>query len=160
MRSFIFVVLMLLSLSSYASQSELRAVVSNSNAPPYALFDQNSQLVGGVSKALLENLATRSGLNLHFLPLPRGRVEQWLLRNEADIACFLNPQWMEHPSLLAWSPALFQTRQVIVRRANSPAINQLSDLLGKRIGTERGFSYPEFNDLFLQRLGPVDLCCS
>lgn len=81
-----------------------------------------------------------------------GRVEQWLLRDEADIACFLSPAWVEQPELLAWSPSLFTTRQVIVRRSHSPSITQLTDLLGKRVGTDRGFSYPEFDAVFSQRL--------
>lgn len=79
-------------------------------------------------------------------------MEQWLLRDEADIACFLSPAWVEQPELLAWSPSLFTTRQVIVRRSHSPSITQLTDLLGKRVGTDRGFSYPEFDAVFSQRL--------
>lgn len=152
MRSLICLVfLSLLYAPVLAAQGMLRAIVSDSNAPPYAMFDQGSNLTAGISKDLLETLANRGELTLQYLPLPRGRVEQWLLRNEADIACFLSPEWVEYPAELAWSPVLFSTRQVIVRRANSPAISKLTDLLGKRIGTDRGFSYPEFDAIFAQR---------
>ncbi|CAM5209034.1 hypothetical protein ALON55S_01018 [Alishewanella longhuensis] len=48
--------------------------------------------------------------------------------------------------------SLFNTRQVIIRRNNSPAIQKITDLLGKRLGTDRGFSYPEFDKMFSQRL--------
>lgn len=144
--------LILTSAPVVADTGSLRAIVSSSNAPPYALFDESGDLAGGISKDILEALASRSTLTLNFLPLPRGRVEQWLLRDEADIACFLSPAWVEQPELLAWSPSLFTTRQVIVRRSHSPSITQLTDLLGKRVGTDRGFSYPEFDAVFSQRL--------
>lgn len=58
-----------------ADTGSLRAIVSSSNAPPYALFVESGDLAGGISKDILEALASRSTLTLNFLPLPRGRVE-------------------------------------------------------------------------------------
>lgn len=141
-----------LSTTSLAEVRTLRAIVSDSNAPPFAIFDTSTLLTAGISKDILQQLIGRSQLELQYLPIPRGRVEQWLLRDDADIACFLNPAWVEQAEQLLWSTALFSTRQVIVRRSNSPAIQQLTDLLGKHIGTERGFSYPELDAMFAQRL--------
>ena len=151
MRSFLLMVFILVTKVAFAEVSALRAIVSDSNAPPYAIFDQEGNLAGGISKDILDLLATRSALNLQYLPIPRGRVEQWLSRNEADIACFLNPNWVEQSVTLLWSPVLFTTRQVLIRRSNSPAIVRLTDLLGKRVGTDRGFNYPEFEAVFSQR---------
>lgn len=143
---------MLISTATIAEVKTIRAIVSDSNAPPFAIFDSNAVLSAGISRDILEALVSRGQLELQYLPLPRGRVEQWLLNDHADIACFLNPAWVEQAEKLLWSMALFSTRQVIVRRTNSPAINQVTDLLGKRIGTDRGFSYPEFDSLFTQKL--------
>ncbi|CAM5212960.1 substrate-binding periplasmic protein [Alishewanella longhuensis] len=153
MRGFILLLLMLCSFKAVLAEVKtIRAIVSDSNAPPFALFDQDSNLAGGISKDILEALANHSQLVLQYLALPRGRVEQWLLRDDADIACFLNPDWVEQPEQLLWSNSLFNTRQVIIRRNNSPAIQKMTDLLGKRLGTDRGFSYPEFDKMFSQRL--------
>lgn len=153
MRGFTLLFLILCSFQAeLAELKTIRAIVSESNAPPFALFDQESHLTGGISKDILEALANHSKLDLQFLALPRGRVEQWLLRDDADIACFLNPDWVEQPEQLLWSNSLFNTRQVIIRRNNSPAIQKMTDLLSKRIGTDRGFSYPEFDRMFSQRL--------
>lgn len=153
MRGFILLLLLLCSFkAALAEVKTIRAIVSDSNAPPFALFDQDSNLAGGISKDILEALANHSQLALQYLALPRGRVEQWLLRDDADIACFLNPDWVEQPQHLLWSNSLFNTRQVIIRRNNSPAIQKMTDLLGKRLGTDRGFSYPEFDKMFSQRL--------
>ncbi|OCW96723.1 hypothetical protein A9165_10150 [Alishewanella sp. HH-ZS] len=158
MRSFLPVILFLLISSSLAvaERTTVRAIVSASNAPPYALFDESGSLSAGISKDILDELSKRSELNWQYLPLPRGRVEQWLLRDDADIACFLNPAWVEQPEQLLWSPALFTTQQVIVRRSTSPAIQNITDLFGKRLGTDRGFSYPELDAIFAQRLAVRD----
>ena len=144
--------ILFLSKVSIVDASTIRVIVSNSNAPPYALFDESANLVAGISKDILDTLENRSQLPLQYLALPRGRVEQWLLRDDADIACFLNPAWVEQPKDLLWSTALFSTRQVVVRHSSSPAIQKITDLLGKRNGTDRGFSYPEFETMFAQRL--------
>lgn len=153
MRGFILLIFLLCSFkAALAEVKTIRAIVSDSNAPPFALFDQDSNLAGGISKDILEALANHSQLTLQYLALPRGRVEQWLLRDDADIACFLNPDWVEQPEQLLWSNSLFNTRQVIIRLNNNPAIQKMTDLLGKRLGTDRGFSYPEFDKMFSQRL--------
>lgn len=157
MRSFLLVMLCLLSgRMAIAESTIVRAIVSASNAPPYALFDENDHLSSGISKDILDELSNRTKLNWQYLPLPRGRVEQWLQRDDADIACFLNPAWVEQPEQLVWSPALFTTQQVIVRRSTSPAIQNITDLFGKRLGTDRGFSYPELDTVFSQRLAVRD----
>lgn len=157
MRSFLLVILLLLNTRLAVSEvTTVRAIVSASNAPPYAFFDKSGHLSGGISKDILDELSKRSKLYWQYLPLPRGRVEQWLLRDDADIACFLNPAWVDLPEQLVWSPALFTTQQVIVRRSTSPAIQNISDLFGKRLGTDRGFSYPELNTIFAQRLAVRD----
>ncbi|CAM5209026.1 hypothetical protein [Alishewanella longhuensis] len=101
MRGFILLLLMLCSFKAVLAEVKtIRAIVSDSNAPPFALFDQDSNLAGGISKDILEALANHSQLVLQYLALPRGRVEQWLLRDDADIACFLNPDWVEQPEQL------------------------------------------------------------
>jgi len=137
--------------SVLAETQTIRAIVSDSNAPPFAIFDDKLQLTSGISKDILEALAQRTQLPLQFLALPRGRVEQWLLKDQADIACFLNPDWVAQPSTLLWSGALFTSRQVLVRQDNKPAVTQIGDILGKRIGTDRGFSYPEFDAMFANK---------
>lgn len=157
MRSFILKTVLLLSMPAVlADTPTVRAIVSDSNAPPYALFTPQGGLTGGISKDILEEAVTRSSLRLQYLPLPRGRVEQWLQKNDADIACFLNPAWVEQPTQLLWSTTLFTTRQVIVRRSNSPAITSVNDLTNMHIGTERGFSYPELDALFSTKVAIRD----
>lgn len=130
------------------SVEPLRAVVSQTNTAPYAIFDQHNQLAGGVAKELLDSLAARLKKPVLYLDLPRGRVVEWLATDQADISCFLNPEWVPATYKLNWTPVLFHTRQYIVRRIEDSPVRSHQDLVRKRIGTTRGFSYPELQSLF------------
>lgn len=130
------------------SAEPLRAVVSQTNTAPYAIFDQQQRLSGGIAKELLDALSVRLNRSVEYLDLPRGRVVEWLVTDKADISCFLNPQWVPASYKLSWTPVLFHTRQYIVRRSEDSPVRSNQDLFGKRIGTTRGFSYPELKPLF------------
>lgn len=126
----------------------LRAVVSQTNTAPYAIFDTQNRLTGGVAKELLDALALQLKRDVVYLDLPRGRVVEWLVTDKADISCFLNPQWVPANYQLSWTPVLFSTRQFIIRRIQDSPVRSNQDLFRKRIGTTRGFSYPELEHLF------------
>lgn len=130
------------------SAEPLRAVVSQTNTAPYAIFDQQQRLTDGIAKELLDVLSARLKRQVEYLDLPRGRVVEWLVTDKADISCFLNPQWVPANYKLSWTPVLFHTRQYIVRRAEDSPVRSNQDLFRKRIGTTRGFSYPELQLLF------------
>ncbi|HAW93710.1 TPA: hypothetical protein DCX24_13940 [Candidatus Azambacteria bacterium] len=141
--------LLLQAWSAVASELQvLRAVVSDSNMPPYAIFDETGRLSSGLSKDILDALAILSKLDIQYLTLPRARIESWLVNGQADVACFLNPDWVAEPALDHWSPPLFATRQLLIRRADSSPIIALPDLVGKRVGTTLGFTYPELAQVF------------
>lgn len=133
--------------------SQLRAIVSESNTPPYAIFDAAGNLKAGLSKDIIDELGRRLQLSVGYLNLPRSRVEPWLLSGEADIACFLSPDWVSEPDQLSWTAPLFTTQQLLVRRKGTEMITAVQHLVGKRVGTTRGFTYPELEQVF--RLGDV-----
>jgi ABC-type amino acid transport substrate-binding protein len=143
------VCILLLMPALVAANPQLRAVVSHTNTAPYAIFDSQNHLVGGIAKNLLDALAAGLKRDVLYLDLPRGRVVEWLSTDKADISCFLNPQWVSATLKLNWTPVLFQTQQYIVRRAQDSPVRSNKDLFGKRVGTTRGFSYPELEALFL-----------
>ncbi len=147
---YMFILLLSISHFTFASVqlTQLRAAVSDSNTPPYAIFDASGKLNSGLSKDILDELALLTKLEINYLDLPRARIESWLETGQVDIACFLNPDWVAQPTLYEWSPPLFVTQQLFIRRADSPAITALPDLAGKRVGTTRGFTYPELEQVF------------
>ena len=132
--------------SAYADLT-LNAAVSETNTAPYAIFSESGKLTAGLAKDLLDRLAVRLNARVNFLNLPRGRVTDWLLDGRADIGCFLSPDWVSADGL-DWTPVLFHTQQLMVRRKGTAKIVTAMDLRRKRIGTTRGFVYPELNVLF------------
>ncbi|WP_197490048.1 substrate-binding periplasmic protein [Rheinheimera sp. SA_1] len=138
--------------STTAASPVLRAVVSETNPVPYAMFSAEGKLMGGISKSLIDKIGQLNQLPVLYLDVPRARVEGWLISNQADIGCFLSPDWVSRPKDLAWVGPLFYSSQLVVRRSNSKPILRLSDMYHKRIGTIRGFVYPELEQAFAERL--------
>lgn len=129
----------------------IRAVISETNPPPYAMFDSQGQLTDGIGKAIVDAIAADLRGVAQYQNIPRGRILEWLKTGQSDMACFLNPDWVDDPKAVDWSVPLLSSQQVIVRRRESDAVTKLTDLYGKRVGTTRGFYYPEFQTAFLQR---------
>ncbi|MEO3680325.1 transporter substrate-binding domain-containing protein [Rheinheimera sp. FR7-31] len=132
---------------------QLRAIVSESNTPPYAIFAADGSLQAGISKDIIDELARQLGAGVSYLNLPRTRVEPWLRDGKAELACFLNPDWVNEPEKLNWTGPLFSTQQLMVRRKESEPVTAIQYLAGKRVGTTWGFTYPELEQVF--RLGDV-----
>lgn len=130
----------------------LRAVVSETNPVPYAIFSTEGKLMGGISKSLIDTIGQLNQLPVMYLDVPRARVEGWLINNQADVGCFLSPDWVTRPEALTWVGPLFHSAQLVVRRNGSKPILQLSDMYHKRIGTIRGFVYPELEQAFAEKL--------
>lgn len=126
----------------------LYAIVSETNTPPYAIFNADNNLQAGLSKDIIDELALRIDRRVEYINLPRARVESWLMEGQAEIACFLNPDWVNEPDKLLWSAELFSTQQLLVRRRDSQPITAIQQLAGKRVGTTRGFTYPELEQVF------------
>jgi len=152
-RVYLLLLCLALPLVAHASQVSqvsqvLRAIVSDSNTAPYAIFNADNQLQAGLSKDIIDELARYLELPVVYINLPRARVEPWLLQGEADLACFLNPDWVEQPDDLLWTDALFTTQQLLVRRREAKPVTGIQHLAGKRVGTSRGFTYPELEQVF------------
>lgn len=136
----------------YPEHVLLRAVVSETNPVPYAMFSTEGKLIGGISKSLIDKIGQLNQMSVLYLDVPRARVEGWLISNQADVGCFLSPDWVSRPKELAWVGPLFHSSQLVVRRSGSKPILGLSDMYHKRVGTIRGFVYPELEQAFAERL--------
>lgn len=141
-----------LTLSTQAFCSDIKAVVSDTNPVPYAIFSAEGSLTGGISKQLIDEVAKMTASPVDYLTVPRARVENWIASGKADLGCFINPAWVTAPKTLEWVGPLFFTAQYIVRRSDSKPNRQLSDLFHQRVGTIRGFVYPELEQAFAEEL--------
>lgn len=130
----------------------LKAAVSETNTVPFGIFNQNGQLVGGLSRDILQLVGLELRSQVQYLDIPRARLEPWLVSGEAEVGCFLNPDWVSSPKRFDWTDTLFVSRQLIIRRRDSAPIRRLSDLYQKRVGTTFGFVYPELQQAFAERL--------
>lgn len=139
-------------LSPQAFCNDIKAVVSDTNPVPYAIFSAEGSLTGGLSKQLIDEVGKITTLPVDYLSVPRARVESWIASGKADLGCFIGPDWVSQPKKLEWVGPLFFTAQYIVRRSDSKPNRKLSDLFHQRIGTIRGFVYPELEQAFAEEL--------
>lgn len=130
----------------------IKAAVSDTNAVPFAIFNNSGHLSGGMAKDILDKVAQELRSPVQYLDIPRARLEPWLVAGEAEVGCFLNPDWVSQPQRFDWTDTLFFSRQLIIRRRDSAAIRSLADLYYKRVGTTFGFIYPELQQAFTERL--------
>lgn len=141
-----------ITLSPQAFGNDIKAVVSDTNPVPYAIFSAEGSLTGGIGKQLIDEVGKITALPIDYLTVPRARVESWIASGKADLGCFISPDWVTQPKTLEWVGPLFFTAQYIVRRSDSKPNRKLSDLFHQRIGTIRGFVYPELEQAFAEEL--------
>lgn len=130
----------------------LKAAVSDTNAVPFAIFSSAGYLSGGLAKDIIDLVGLELRSQVQYLDLPRARLEPWLASGDAEVGCFLNPDWVSDPQRFDWTDTLFFSQQLIIRRSDSAPIRRLSDLYHKRVGTTFGFVYPELQQAFTERL--------
>ncbi len=102
---------------------------------------EHGQVVEGINRDLALLLAERLGREARFLLMPRRRVANTLERGEADLLCDYLPAWLPGPFL--WSRPFLPSAYWVVTRRDRPAPGFLQALLKQRIGTVRGYAYPE-----------------
>jgi polar amino acid transport system substrate-binding protein len=121
--------------------------VDNATEMPMARIEGN-RVMAGMSYELGQLIGRRLGQEVVFVPLPRRRLVDSLLRGEADLVCTYMPEWLSGP--LRWSRPFFRQEEALLTRLDAPAPRRLADLRGQPIGTVQGFVYPEL----LAVLGP------
>lgn len=141
---------------SHSAQAEsLKVLVSSSNAPPFVI-DSSPAAYNGLVYDVTGQLAILLAMSLEYIHLPRPRIEAWLLDGQADLWCFIGKEWVTKAEQLVWSEPLFYTHELLIRLASTPAVRETTDLLGKNIGTSRGFVYPDLAPLFDASLATRD----
>jgi len=115
-------------------------LLDNSAVMPTLRVDRG-QVVAGINHDLALLLAERLGLQPRFLLMPRRRMAPALERGEADLVCNYLPAWLPGP--FVWSRPFLPSAYWVVTRQDRPAPGFLQALAKQRIGTVRGFAYPE-----------------
>ncbi|MFS2125050.1 substrate-binding periplasmic protein [Pseudomonas sp. Pseusp97] len=127
--------------STLCGAEELRWGYSPSNGMPYA-ESIDHELAPGFIRDLGETVGQRLGLEVRFVETPDKRAESALAQGAIHLLCINNPQWMNAPEKLHWSPRLFEEEDALAQRADSAPLEDFSRMDGVRIGTSLGYVYP------------------
>lgn len=125
--------------------SDLVMAISNGSGMPMTDI-RDQELRGGILKEFGDALGGLLHLEPRYLILPRTRVEGALLRGHADLLCDLRPEWLDNQTFL-WSDAIISNRMIVAMRRETPPPGSLDAIAGLRVGTVRGYRYPEVEHL-------------
>ncbi|TDR72517.1 substrate-binding periplasmic protein [Paludibacterium purpuratum] len=139
--------LSLLPLLVLGQPTSLRIGVADSEGPPIAVIEQNT-LKSGMSKDIGEALGQALARKVDFVIISRKRVESSLENGKVDIVCIANPVWYGDAGQLGWTREMFPLVERVAVLAGKPPVHSLGDLVGKRIGTIRGYSYPSLESMW------------
>lgn len=142
-------------LSASAQPSDLpllRMGYSSQWAPPWGEL-RNGQVVGGIHHDVGQLLAQRLGWRLRFSRIPQlqpsARLTAAHMQAHADLICGMHPSWAPDAQAFHWSDPLFETGDVLVGHAGTPAPASLAELAeGTRVGTVVRYRYPALESQF------------
>lgn len=135
----------LLSTAKFANAAELVMAISNGSGMPMTDI-RGEELRGGILKEFGDALGGLLHRQPKYVILPRTRVEGALLRGHADLLCDLRPEWLDNQTF-QWSDAIISNRMIVAMRRETPLPESLSAIAGLRVGTVRGYRYPEVEHL-------------
>ena len=127
--------------ASAHGSAALVLLMDHSAVMPTARIDDKGRVTDGINRDLAQLLGERLGRVPHFLALPRRRIPQALAQGQADLVCGYLPAWLPGP--FAWSRPFLPSAYWVVTRQDRPAPESLQALAQQRLGTVRGFAYPE-----------------
>ncbi|MFT7774252.1 substrate-binding periplasmic protein [Roseateles sp.] len=124
-----------------AAEPPLRFIAPLNHAMPFGGFE-HGRLVAGIVKDISDNLATRLGRTIEYLPVPPRRVSQVLAAGGADGVCYVARDWIDGD--FHWSPPVLEHAGVVAAHPQAPAVGSLQKLAGVPLGTVYAYRYPQF----------------
>ncbi len=109
---------------------------------PLVRFEQ-SAVVGGILKDLGDAIARNVGRQARFLKVPSKRVGLVLAGGEADIVCYVLPNWIDGD--FYWTQPVIPSAEVLVAHPQAGRVHALGELAGLRVGTVAGYRYPDLD---------------
>jgi len=118
------------------------------DSEPYAIIREN-QLVAGIIKEIVDEIALELKINVEYVNIPRKREELYLQNGRIDAIIISNPKWLMQSERFHWSEPLFVEQDLLVTlNTHNPKITNISAMTGMNIGTIRGYIYPTLAPLF------------
>jgi len=134
------------------SAEQLQVILTDKGYPPFS-FDKNSP-VKGIFLDLLDEVSIITGdvFVINYYPALRKRLI--FANGEADIEPGVNPVWRQKSKgvSLYSLPFGFSTDVVFFRTNERFKVEQVDDLVGKKVVTVRGYHYPDYEQAFKDNL--------
>jgi polar amino acid transport system substrate-binding protein len=127
---------------------KIRFSASNSWSAPFAFYDHDKNLIGGILKETMDAIAAQLGREPLYLTLPRKVVDQASEQNKIDMRCYVVEGWVKDPNLYNWSEEIFDVVNVIAFAHGTPPVRRIEDLKGVKVGTVLGYKYPKLEAQF------------
>ena len=118
-------------------------IVGTAEWRPWQIFDRGR--VSGITPAILNELARRTGYPMRIVPLPHRRLMAEFKAQRIDLEPTVNPVWRDDQrSISIYTQPFFATRDIIlVRRESGIEGGCASDFKGLILGCGLGYYYPE-----------------
>jgi len=126
----------------------LRVMLHCGSFPPYYFVDDKVNT--GIVKDIFNAFAAETGDTIEFVRCPFNRSQYEFERGKIDIEPMSNPKWRQFSKVPGVYSKSFAVSDSIVLFARDAVVSTASpeELLGKVIGTVRGYYYPVFSPYF------------
>jgi len=115
---------------------------SDIDAQPYIRSD-GVTIIGGVIKDINDEAAKRLGITIDYKLFARRSVDAVLLDGDGHVTCNIQPAWTGIADQLIWTEPMFEDQDIYWRKTNTPALNNVEDLIGKSFMTYSGYTHGE-----------------
>lgn len=132
---------------SEVAQAKSQLVVNyapSDNAPYIFLGPRGAE--SGIIVELMDELARRADVEVSYQQVARKRLEYSLQTGKIHVVVTSNPKWLVEPDRVDWALQIFDEKNVIVIRRDSPNITNVEGLIGLTLGTVLGYAYPEIDN--------------
>ncbi|GAA5179730.1 hypothetical protein GCM10025771_22530 [Niveibacterium umoris] len=119
---------------------------------PLLEVDAQGKVSGGILKELGDRIAVQLGTQAQHISWSRRRAEPAVLSGDADIACYLSPQWSDQARDGLWTVAVLpQIERVVTATGKRLPETAPQDFKDLRIAIMLGYHYPSIQGLFDSR---------
>ena len=137
----------LITLSFSASAGAIRFGYNQQYSAPHVINNGKGTSVSGIVIDVSNAISQEAGFMAKQLPLPRKRIEQYLIDGKIDAQCHANPVWYNAPSII-WSEVLYSDADIIVSDQAIASLQALSSHKQFKLGTVLGYKYPNLTEYF------------
>jgi polar amino acid transport system substrate-binding protein len=116
--------------------------VTSTNVMPLIQIENNVP-IRGILRDLGDAIAAALGRQAVYLVVPRRRIAEAVVTGEADVRCYVRPQWDDMD--VHWSKPLVPNGDVVAMRRGAAVPTGPQALAGVRVGTVIGYRYPEMS---------------